>query len=972
MPQSPNTPSNGGGIDPNLIEAAADLARGYSATRVAVNALSNSMQDKLLGPTSLFAGSLVGSLAVLKSIVDQTGVLRRGLQQIAEMQGIQGKFETLLRSVSLAKKRIQELYQFAANSPFRLGDVAEANRVLQSLTFGAMAGRRGMQIVGDAAAATGTSMSDMAEKVGKAYNALQSGRSMDRIVFQMQMTGLVTDQMASKLEALDQVGAGFAEKWAVIETALRRTSGGMRNEMGNLDALATKLENTAAARDRAFSQSFVEAKGRAIEVKIKANENLTPVLEQIGRDVAPVLNAAGQFKTSIAESTLATKGFASVLSGAWVAARTLFGTLALATAGNFLKNFIPVTSKTWAFGKSTLGNARGMIAESKLPGGALAGAAEKWGSAKEALAGGQGIRVAASFALEAATAQIATRTMILHATAMRAVGDATGLVAVRNYLAAASTTVLGGAATLAGRALKFMAVSAKASFIALAVNPITWVAAAVVGTYTLVRAINDVEKAYKDLNIQLTDTRRKLREQAQAANSEQAWAANVQSYTEELQRASEALDAFQKKRRDQWFDRPLDDATETDLKTQVSQIRYSRYQAIMNRGNVGLTDRERDAYRADIENDRNQSSQAFQQAYDRADGEMQNRLIRERLALLEREAEIGERVRKAQTEFDRSASGKKAAAMEAELADQFNKVDYARRQKEESNNAPEKVAAYKAALERQKKTEQEIAEIRRNSGDAFTRNMQAQLDLQERMRAKPGALGKDDERATRLRELQREAMRLNSLVQNSATNRQEISELRNKLQLAQKAQALKAEELKWDERIANARRLGFETGSLDAGKRVAILRMQREQARAAGRPEEGAAAKLEMDQLNAERAEFRRSSNLERARNRALLAGNGQEVQAIDDYRARNAMIEEYTRNGMSADQAKRDFELSVRARNPEVPRISVDALQAVGGGGFSANPNNDYPRRQVALTERMVSYLEIIARKGDSAGTID
>ena len=124
MPQSPNKPSNVGGIDPNLIEAAAELARGYSATRVAVNALSNSMQDKLLGPTSLFAGSLIGSLAVLKSIVDQTGVLRRGLQQIAEMQGIQGKFETLLRSVSLAKKLIQELYQFAANSPFRLTALA--------------------------------------------------------------------------------------------------------------------------------------------------------------------------------------------------------------------------------------------------------------------------------------------------------------------------------------------------------------------------------------------------------------------------------------------------------------------------------------------------------------------------------------------------------------------------------------------------------------------------------------------------------------------------------------------------------------------------------------------------------------------------------------------------------------------------------------------------------------------------------
>ena len=112
---------------------------------------------------------------------------------------------------------------------------------------------------------------------------------------------------------------------------------------------------------------------------------------------------------------------------------------------------------------------------------------------------------------------------------------------------------------------------------------------------------------------------------------------------------------------------------------------------------------------------------------------------------------------------------------------------------------------------------------------------------------------------------------------------------------------------------------------------------------------------------------------LERERNRDLVApGKGQDAQGVDDYRALLALTEKYRQNGMTAEQAKRDFDLSVRARNPEQPRISVDSLQAVGGGGFSSNPNSDYPRRTVALTEQMLQVLKQIADKGGQGGVID
>lgn len=111
--------------------------------------------DKLLGPTAAFAGILTGTLIVLRKVVRESLLLEKGMLKISRLQQIEGKFETLLKSAALAKQRIKELYDFAKNSPFKFEDVAEANRQLEALTYGAFSGAAAMKMVGDAAAATG-------------------------------------------------------------------------------------------------------------------------------------------------------------------------------------------------------------------------------------------------------------------------------------------------------------------------------------------------------------------------------------------------------------------------------------------------------------------------------------------------------------------------------------------------------------------------------------------------------------------------------------------------------------------------------------------------------------------------------------------------------------------------------------------------------------------------------------------------
>ena len=198
----------------NLAGPAAQLASGASTMQVASGVLKDALLDKLLGPTAAFSGLLTGVLLTMRRVVRESQILEKGLAKISQLQQIEGKFETLLRSSVAAKERIKELYEFTSRSPFRFESVAEANLQLLRLTKGAFAGKEAMKLIGDASAATGTDISSMAHIVGRLYNALAQGKSIDRLLFQFQGTGIVTDDLAEKLTHLRAVGASVSEQQA--------------------------------------------------------------------------------------------------------------------------------------------------------------------------------------------------------------------------------------------------------------------------------------------------------------------------------------------------------------------------------------------------------------------------------------------------------------------------------------------------------------------------------------------------------------------------------------------------------------------------------------------------------------------------------------------------------------------------------------------------------------------------------------
>ena len=69
-----------------------------------------------------------------------------------DFETIETQFKVLLGSTEAAKKRMKELSEFSANTPFKLDGIAAASRQLHAFSEGALGDVKSLKLVGDAAA----------------------------------------------------------------------------------------------------------------------------------------------------------------------------------------------------------------------------------------------------------------------------------------------------------------------------------------------------------------------------------------------------------------------------------------------------------------------------------------------------------------------------------------------------------------------------------------------------------------------------------------------------------------------------------------------------------------------------------------------------------------------------------------------------------------------------------------------------
>jgi hypothetical protein len=296
-----------------MIDALATVATGGSKLEAIFSGVGTVITFKLLGPLGVFVGMAYTSLKAIKQLTG--GLAQMGLQGAGSMETIINQFRTLLKGIESARARTKELRAFGDVTPFGFKDVAVGDKALQSLTKGALSGKAGLTLVGDAASIAGTQFNEMAVYVGRAYDGLSSGRPIGEVLQRLQELGVMSGQTRNAIEAMQASGASFSDIWRVFEADLKRSQGAMDNVSKTLEGLQSTYEDATDTMISGFGDGFLKGEKQAIDSMTKAVGRLTPVTDYYGRLLGKVIGVQDTMKAKFMDTATQIPGMQTALKG---------------------------------------------------------------------------------------------------------------------------------------------------------------------------------------------------------------------------------------------------------------------------------------------------------------------------------------------------------------------------------------------------------------------------------------------------------------------------------------------------------------------------------------------------------------------------------------------------------------------------------------------------------------------------------
>ena len=192
--------------------------------------------DQLSGIVNNVKSKLFSLKNIITTFVAGATV-KESVGMIVDLQNIQTQFETLLGSADKAQKRVDELVDFAGNTPFTREQIFAASKQLQVFTGNALSTGKGLKIIGDVAAGTGQEFEEVALWVGRLYDGMKSGSAVGEMTSRLQEMGAISGQDRKQIEKLADAGGDIKKNWAEVEKIFSRYDGLMEKQSKNLGNL---------------------------------------------------------------------------------------------------------------------------------------------------------------------------------------------------------------------------------------------------------------------------------------------------------------------------------------------------------------------------------------------------------------------------------------------------------------------------------------------------------------------------------------------------------------------------------------------------------------------------------------------------------------------------------------------------------------------------------------------------------------
>ena len=205
----------------------------------------NKVIEYIIGAKDATGNAIKSALSRLKSFASSVGSNLMNIKAGFEMLGSAAnkamdfmrkafafetmtvQFKTLIGNMDEARDHMKMLQELGDTPPFSLEEFAAASRALMVMTDGALGFRSSLELIGDAAAATGQPIQNLAHEVGRAYAIIRDGQPLTRATMSLRNMGVLTPEVAQKLQDLQDAGADNVRIWEELEAALNRYKGAM-------------------------------------------------------------------------------------------------------------------------------------------------------------------------------------------------------------------------------------------------------------------------------------------------------------------------------------------------------------------------------------------------------------------------------------------------------------------------------------------------------------------------------------------------------------------------------------------------------------------------------------------------------------------------------------------------------------------------------------------------------------------------
>lgn len=270
--------------------------------------------SEIAGPLAVAYLAAFKFLGGLIAVVKASELIKRGLDTWTRVQYYTPSFARLLGGLGAAKARLRELAGMSARGPFQFDDLVAANRSLEIFTRGALSGRKGMEMVQDAAAAAGTSTAVAGDAIGRAYDAIERRTGVDGAIQRLREMGIISTVTADEMRVLAERGGSVEQMQAALQGALSRNNGAAAALSGTLAGMAQQMENVKEQNLSQIGELFEEGKMAGMRAGLVLLREYGPVVVDLLRPVAALSAMWGRLMEVLA-NVAAASGVKEALSG---------------------------------------------------------------------------------------------------------------------------------------------------------------------------------------------------------------------------------------------------------------------------------------------------------------------------------------------------------------------------------------------------------------------------------------------------------------------------------------------------------------------------------------------------------------------------------------------------------------------------------------------------------------------------------